>query len=219
MSYARFAALKPTLYRALLILALPSACATEVPPDFGDPDDTGQPTDTAGSSAGGSPGAAGSTSALPHAGTTTTSAGAATNPFGGTSSAGASNGGTTGGGAISGGATSGGASTGGSSSGGSSKGGSSAGGKGGSGSGGAAGAGGSAAGAGGSATGGCACPSPKTWADNTNLSFGPGDCLAVSGKLYLYTGTTDQTWANKDCNPTMQAAWCTGSDYKFMLCK
>jgi hypothetical protein len=221
MSYARFAALKPTLSRALLILALPSACATEVTPDFGDPGDPSQPADTAGSSAGGAPSTAGSTTVLPHAGTTTTSAGAATNPFGGTSSAGGSIAG-----ASSAGTSNGGTSSGGASSGGASKGGSSAGGKGGSSSGGATGAGGSAAGTGGSATGGgatsgCACPAPKTWADNTNLSFGPGDCVDVAGKVYLYTGTKAQTWANKDCNPTMQLAWCSdvGADYKFMLCK
>ena len=51
--------------------------------------------------------------------------------------------------------------------------------------------------------------------------FGPGDCLDVAGKLYLYTGMKAQTWANKDCNPTMQLAWCSdvGADYKFTLCK
>jgi hypothetical protein len=57
--------------------------------------------------------------------------------------------------------------------------------------------------------------------DNTNLAIATGDCLDVNGAIYLYTGAKPQTWANKDCNPTMQAAWCSdvGADYKFMLCK
>ena len=42
---------------------------------------------------------------------------------------------------------------------------------------------------------------PKTWTDDTNLTFGPGDCLDVDGAIYLYTGTKAQTWANKRLQP------------------
>jgi len=208
MSYARFAVFKLNWCRALLLVALPAACAVEVKPEFEDTGETDQPADTAGSSAGGTIVTAG-TSGLPTAGTTATNTGGSktTNPFGGTSSSGSSSGGASSGGASSAGASSGGSAAGG-------KGGSAAGGKGGTG-----GAAGSSTG--GTGTGSCACPTKKTWADNTNLAFGPGDCLDVGGAIYLYTGAKAQTWANKDCNPTMQLAWCSdvGADYKFMLCK
>lgn len=205
MSYARSAVFKLNWCRALLLVALPAACAVEVKPEFEDTGETNQPADTAGTSAGGTPTTAGS-SGLPTAGTTASAGGTKTvNPFGGTSSSGSSSGGT-----ASGGTASSGASSGGTSSGGSGKGGS----------GGAAGSS-TGGGSGGTGTGTCACPTKKTWADNTNLAFGPGDCLDVGGAIYLYTGAKAQTWANKDCNPTMQLAWCSdvGADYKFMLCK
>ena len=209
MSYARFAVFKLNWCRLLLLAALPAACAVEVKPEFEDTGEPEQPADTAGTSAGGAPTTAG-TSSLPTAGTTVTSTGGKTtvNPFGGTSSSGSASGGTSSGGTSSGGTSSGG--KGGS-------GGTSSGGKGGSG--GAAGSG--TGGSGGTGSAGCACPTKKTWADNTNLAFGPGDCLDVAGAIYLYTGVKAQTWANKDCNPTMQATWCSdvGADYKFMLCK
>lgn len=210
MSYARFAVFKLNWCRLLLLVALPVACAVEVKPEFEDTGEGDQPADSAGTSAGGAPATAG-TSSLPTAGTTVTSSGGKTtaNPFGGTSSSGSSSGGAASSGASSGGTSSGG--KGGS-------GGASSGGKGGSGGAAGSGAGG---GSGGSGSAGCACPTKKTWADNTNLSFGPGDCLDVGGAIYLYTGAKAQTWANKDCNPTMQLAWCSdvGADYKFMLCK
>lgn len=210
MSYARFAPFKLSLSRALLIVALPLACAAEVKPEFEDTGEPNPPADTAGTSAGGTPATAG-TSGLPKAGTTSVGGTVTSNPFGGTSSAGTSSGGASSAGTSSGGATSGGATSGGATSGGSA-----AGGKGG-----AAGSSAGGSGTGGSGTGGCACPTKKTWADNTTLAFGPGDCLDVAGAIYLYTGVKAQTWANKDCNPTMQAAWCSdmGADYKFMLCK
>lgn len=226
MSDARFAKLKLRLCRAALIVALPCACATGVKPELDDTGDTSEPTETAGSSSGGMPETAG-TSALPHSGSTSVGGNPVSNPFGGTSSAGKSGGGTSSAGTASGGTGSGGASSGGSGAGG--KAGSGAGGKAGSSAGGSAGAGGKggADGGGGSggavATGSCAtCPTPpKTWADNTNISFGPGDCFDVSGALYLYTGKKAQTWANKDCNPTKQLSWCSdpNTDYNFMLCK
>ena len=53
MSYARLAPLKLTLCCAVLVLALPSACATGVEPEPEDTGDTDQPADTAGSSTGG----------------------------------------------------------------------------------------------------------------------------------------------------------------------
>jgi hypothetical protein len=202
---------------ALLALALPSACATEVKPDFEASGDTGQPTETAGTSAGGMPASAGTGTVLPHAGTTATGGSAVTNPFGGTSSAGTASGGTSSAGSASGGTSSGGVAHGGTSTGGTGTGGSATGGKGG-----AAGAGGSGSGGtGGAGTGGCACPTKKTWVDNTSISFVTGDCFDVASAVYLYTGTKAQTWANKDCNPAMQLAWCSdmGADYKFMLCK
>jgi hypothetical protein len=206
MSYARFAPLKLTLLRALLIAALPTACAVGVKPDLEDTGGTGQTGDTAGTSAGGMlTTTAGSGSVLPHSGTTSTGGSAVSSPFGGTSSSG------------SGGAAPGGASNGGSGGSGGSGGAAGAGGKA---SGGAAGAGGSGGGAGGSGSG-CACPKTVMWADNMVLGFVTGNCLDVKGQLYLYTGTKAQTYANGDCNPAKQLSWCTdmGNDYKFMLCK
>jgi hypothetical protein len=203
MSYAGKSWLKLDWCRALLLVALPTACAVGVDPKF--EDDGTEPDGTAGTSTstGGMPSTAGTGGTLPKAGTTGTgTAGSAVvNPFGGTASAGSSAGGSSAGSAA------GGASSAGSTSGGSA---------------GAAGKGsGGSAGAGGSGTGGCACPVKKVWMDNTNLSFVTNDCVEVAGALYLYTGAKPQTWANKDCNPAMQLAWCSdvGADYKFMLCK
>ena len=200
---SRFAALKLTLCRTLLIAALPTACAVGVTQE--DTGDMRDPVDTGGSSSGGMPGGSGSATVLPKAGTG--SAGSAVvNPFGGTASSGGKAGSSSGGQTSAGAGGSGG------------KAGSSSGGTGGAG---GSSTGGSGGGTGGTGTGGCACPTKKTWADNTTLAFGPGDCLDVAGAVYLYTGVKAQTWANKDCNPTMQAAWCSdvGADYKFMLCK
>lgn len=205
MSYAGISWLKQDFCRALLLVALPTACAVGVDPTF---EDGGtDPDGSAGTSTatGGTLGTSGSGSVLPKAGTSSTGGGAVVNPFGGTASAGTSSGGTASAGSASGGA--GGASSAGTSSGGSA---------------GAAGKGsGGSAGTGGTAGGGCACPVKKTWADNTNLALVTNDCVDVAGAIYLYTGVKAQTWANKDCNPTMQAAWCSdvGADYKFMLCK
>ncbi len=197
MSFARKASLKLTLCCAFLLAALPTACAVGVEPDFE------AVADVAGSSAGGSLGSSGSTSVIPKAGTTSTSNGGSgvASPFGGTSSSGGKAGSSGGGGGGGGGGGSGSASAGSAGSGGSSA--------------------GSASGGTGGGGSGCACTAPKPWADNSNLSFGPGDCVDVAGALYLYTGAKAQTWANKDCNPTMQLAWCSdgNSDYKFMLCE
>ena len=209
MSHGHFAQLKHTWCRSLLIATLPLACAVGVKPEF---DDGGDDTsETAGAASGGKLGFAGAAAAgaPAKAGSSATSggsgsAGAVASPFGGTASTGGKAG-------SSGGANSGGASgaTG------------TAGGGGSGGTAGAAGGGAGAGGAGGAGTGTCACPMKLTWADNTNLSWGPGACLDVGGKIYLYTGAKPQTWANKDCNPTMQLAWCSdvGADYKFMLCQ
>jgi hypothetical protein len=203
MSDAGTSWLKQDFCRALLLVALPTACAVGVDPTFeGNGTDPGT-AGTAGSSTGtgGTLGTSGSGSVLPKAGTTGTGGSAVANPFGGSASAGTS----AGGGSTAGTGGAGGASSAGSG-----------------GSAGAAGRGsGGSAGAGGSGTGGCACPVKKVWMDNTNLSLVTNDCVDVAGALYLYTGAKPQTWANKDCNPTMQLAWCSdmGADYKFMLCK
>lgn len=209
MSYRHFAQLKHAWLRMLLVATVPLACAVGVKPEFDD--STGDPSGGAGSagstamaghSSGGSLPFAGSTSggtaakagAAGTSGGASGSGGASASPFGGTSSSGGKGGGGGGGAA---GAAGGGAA-------------------------GAAGASGAAgaAGAAGAGTGTCACPKKLTWADNTNLSWGPGACLVVGSKTYLYTGMKAQTWANKDCNPTMQLAWCSdvGADYKFMAC-
>jgi hypothetical protein len=44
--------------------------------------------------------------------------------------------------------------------------------------------------------------------------------MKVGDATYKYTGTKAQTYANIQCNPTMQEPWCTdsGNDYKFMVC-
>jgi hypothetical protein len=197
MPYGRPGLLKLTFAGALLIAALPTACAVGVEPDFDDAPNQGQ----AGSTAEGGGGQGGS-GVLPIAGTTPTSTGGkASNPFGGTSSTGGSGGAAT---AGSGGAAGG-------------KGGGSSGGSGTAGSGGAATGGGGGAGGGGA---GCACPKTLPWVDNMVLNWVSGDCLSVAGKNYLYTGTKAQTYANGACNPTKQEAWCTSvdGDYKFMAC-
>ncbi|HEX2873786.1 MAG TPA: hypothetical protein VHP33_21165 [Polyangiaceae bacterium] len=204
MSYAGISWLKLDWCRALLLVVLPTACAVGVDPTF---DGSGaDPDGTAGTStaAGGTLGTSGSGSVLPKAGTTGTAGSAVVNPFGGSASAGTSSGGTSAAGTSAGGASSAGASSGGSA--------------------GAAGKGGSAgagAGAGGSGTGGCACTKTLTWKDNTVLAWAAGDCVDVSGAKYLYTGTKAQTYANGQCNPAKQEAWCADSsnDYKFMLCQ
>mgnify|MGYP001602640697 CR=1 FL=1 len=203
MSYAGLSWLKLDWCRALLLVALPTACAVGVDPKF---DDSGaDPDGTAGTSttAGGTLSTAGTT-ALPKAGTTSTGGSAVVNPFGGSASAGTSTGGSSSAGSANGGA------------GGASAGNSSGGSAGAAGKGGSAGAG---AGAGGTGGGGCACPVKKTWADNTNMTIAPNDCVDVDGAMYLYMGAKTQDWANKDCNPAMQLAWCPGAEYKFMLCK
>jgi len=192
-------------------MALPTACAVGVDPTFvDDGTDDGGGAGTAPVGIGGTLGTSGSGTTLPKAGTSTGGS-AVVSPFGGSASAGTSAGG---------------GSAAGSSAGGASSAGSSAGGR--------AGAGGTAAGgtgaggtaAGGTGTGGtgggtCACPVKKVWADNTTMTIAPGDCVEVAGAIYLYSGAKTQTWANKDCNPTMQLAWCSdmGADYKFVLCK
>jgi hypothetical protein len=207
MSYVPFAPRAQRLWPALLIVALPTACAEGVTPDL---ENAGEPGSTAGATAGGSSGESGSGSGLPQAGTTVTSAGSNASPFGGTSSSAGSAGTSANtGGANTGGANTGGANTGGANTGGASAGGSHTGGS----------AGASAAGSGGGGSS-CACGKTVKWVDNTSISWVKGDCVDVDGKLYLYAGTLPQTYANGPCNPTMQAAWCTdsGNDYKFTLC-
>jgi hypothetical protein len=205
MSGGRVPQLKLTLQRALLIVALPTACAVEVQPNMSD--EGGDTGGVSGSAAGGAPlgGMAGSPA---KAGTSSTSGGSVTNAFGGTASSGGKAGSGSGGSA---------GSSGGSGSGGSGKGGS-----GGSGGGTAGSGGGSAGGSGGSGggAGGCGCKKTVPWVDNTNISWGPGDCLTLATKTYLYTGTKMQTYANIQCNPAKQETWCTdsGNDYKFMVC-
>jgi hypothetical protein len=204
--------LKLRLLRALLIAALPTACAVGVEPDM---TDEGVPSD-AGSTSGGTGGGilVGVGGTAPNAGTASSSGGSVTNAFGGTSSGGGGKSGSSSGGAAGdGGSKSGSGGAGGSSAGGSSAGGSSAGG-------GAAGSGGSSGSGTGGGTGSCVCKQTHAWTDNTNISWVTGDCLTVGGKTYLYTGMKMQTWANKDCNPVMQLTWCTdsGNDYKFMAC-
>jgi hypothetical protein len=222
---SRVAALKLTLCRAVLIGALPTACAVGVTQEG--PGDTSDPIDTAGSSTGGMSGASGSTSALPKAGTTSSAAGTpAVNPFGGSAStAGSGSGGQSSAGAAGSGGKAGSSSVGGTAGssaggrGGTTSGGTTSGGttSGGTTSGGTSGAG--TSGAGGTGSPGCACMMAKMWTDDTNLALGPGDCVDVEGAIYLYTGTKAQTWAQAACNPTMQATWCSGADYKFMLCR
>lgn len=204
MSHRRARQLKLTLWHALLIAALPSACATEVQQEF---DDNGDPSGPASGSGGALvTSGSGGVVPMPKAGSSTGGNGGAgvSSPFGGSSGSGgkasAGAGGTDGeGGTDSGG--SGGNATGGSG-------------------GASAGSGGASAGSGGGGSGPCGCMKTLAWADNTVLNWATGDCLTVADKTYKYVGTKAQTWANKDCNPTMQLAWCTdsGNDYKFMAC-
>jgi hypothetical protein len=203
MSDERPAPPKLNLRHALLLALLPMACAVGVAPGV-EADDS---ADEAGSSTGGnsiipSLGGASGTANKP------TTGGAVANAFGGTASTGgkAGSGSSGSAGAKAGAGGSGGA--GGTSTGGATTGGTSGG-------------GGTSAGGSGGGGAGCACPKPLTWTDNTVLNWSSGDCLDVSGAKYLYTGTKAQTYANAQCNPTKQEAWCTdsGNDYKFMLCK
>lgn len=93
------------------------------------------------------------------------------------------------------------------------------GGKAGGGSGGSA-AGGSSGGAGGTGGALCACTTTRPWVDNTVINWATGDCFSLGTATYVYTGVRAQTYANSQCNPMMQEAWCTdtSNDYKFMLC-
>jgi hypothetical protein len=180
----------------LLVAALPLACAEGVDPEIYD--DSSLEAGTAGMQMGTGGSTAGAPSTPPKAGTSSTSAGTSSNPFGGSTSTGGKPS-TAGGSGGSAGSTAGvgGASTGGA-------------------------AGGSSGGAGGSggSGSGCACTKTLTWTDNTVMNWVSGDCLSVGGKNYLYTGTKAQTYANAQCNPSMQEPWCTdmGNDYKFMAC-
>jgi hypothetical protein len=182
----------------VLVAAVPLACAVGVDPEIYDDSATTPEPGTAGTltSTGGSN--AGAPATPPKAGTSSTNAGTSNNPFGGSSGTGGKPS-TTGGSA---GSTAGGVGVGGASTGGA-----------------AGGSSGGAAGSGGSG-GGCACTKTLTWTDNTVLNWVSGDCLSVSGKNYVYTGTKAQTYANAQCNPGKQEAWCTdmGNDYKFMAC-
>ena len=202
MSVQRCARPWSSAARVLLLAGLPLACAVGVSPEVEDSGGTGN---DGGSSAAGTLSVSGSSNGnvagKPATGGTSSGA------FGGTASTGGK-GGSSAAGAGGAGSTSG---AGGGGAGGSAG----AGGKGG-----AGGAGGSSAGAGGGGAG-CACPKTLIWADNTVLSWSSGDCLDVAGTKYLYTGTKMQTYANAQCNPTKQEAWCTdsGNDYKFMACK
>lgn len=188
------------LVRLLALGCVPLACAVGVSPEV---EDNTSALGNGGSTAGGSLSIAGS-DAVTSAGKSST-AGTTSGAFGGTASTAgaagkpASNGG--GAGLASGGTSSGGAG----------------------GSGGGAGAGGTGGGSGGTggAGAGCACPTTVPWMDNTVTSIKPGSCVDVAGAKYLYTGSKEQTWANKQCNPAAQEAWCPDSsnDYKFMACK
>lgn len=205
MSFRRSRQVPLALRHALWFAAL-SACATGVQQDLVDDGSSS----SGGNNTGGTlmaAGEAGTSSVVPIAGST--SKGGAGNPFGGSASTGGKSSAGSGGMAGQGGASagSGGASAG--------SGGASAG------SGGAsAGSGGASAGGGGGGSGSCGCGATKVWADNTNISFATNDCLTVGTATYKYVGTKAQTYANGQCNPSMQEPWCTdsGNDYKFMLC-
>jgi hypothetical protein len=86
--------------------------------------------------------------------------------------------------------------------------------------GGSGGTGGASGGSGGAGSGACGCAKTVAWVDDTNISFTTGDCMTVGDVTYKYVGVRPQTWANRDCNPTAQLAWCSdvGADYKFMVC-
>lgn len=195
MPNSRYAPLQLVLGPALLLTLMPSGCAVGVEPAFED-----EPTVHGGSANGGSAGkataggsGAGTPSPPSSAGTTSTS-GSGANPFGGSAGSGGK------GGAGSGGTSGSSAGSGGSSAG-------------------SGGTSGSSAGSGGTSAG-CACAKTLAWADNMNLSWASGDCVTTGGVTYLYTGTKAQTYANGDCNPAKQLAWCrdAGNDYKFMAC-
>lgn len=203
MSHARTAALKHFFVTGLLIAALPMACAQGVEPEGDDPSPAG--SSGSGGAAGGASAGAG---VMPQAGTSS-NGGSVPNAFGGTSpSGGAASGGKGGGGA---------ASAGTSSSGGTSSGGTGGGAGGNGGSGGSASGGGSGSGAGGSG-GACACTMPKAWMDETSINFVSGDCFTVGTAKYIYAGATKSAYANKECNPAMQAMWCADSGFKFTAC-
>jgi hypothetical protein len=203
MSLRRTGQLKLGLWYALLVSAVPSACANGVQQDF----DEGEAPSAGGKGSGGALVTGGSGSVVPpppKAGSSGTG-GAASNPFGGSASTGGKAtggaGGMSGGGADNEGG-SGGKATGGAS--GSATGGAS----------------GGSGGSGGSGSGPCACAKTLNWVDNTNITFSTGDCFKVGDATYEYVGTKTQTWANLDCNPTKQMAWCkdVGADYRFTLC-
>lgn len=194
MPNRRYALFKLILGRAVLLGAMPTACAIGVEPDFGE-----VPLTQNGGSGGalGGPGGSGA-GAGAKAGATSTSGGSAANPFGGSASSGGKAGSSSGGGA-----------------------GSSAGGSSGAAGGGAGGASGSSGSAGsGGGAGGCGCTKTLTWTDNTVMNWTTGDCVTTGGKTYLYVGTKAQTYANAQCNPAKQEPWCPDmdNDYKFMAC-
>lgn len=204
MSPAHLATLKSKLGKCLLIVALPTACAVgtepegnQAQPDPGSAGSSGSGIDAAGTGT-----LAGTGNVIPNAGTGSGSGdGGKSSAFGGSSSTGGKAGSSSAGAA-----------------------GSSSGGKGGSSSGGAGGssAGASAGGNSGSGGGGagCACLVKAPWMANMVQTIKPGDCVTVTDKTYLYTGVKTQTYANDQCNPTKQEAWCidTSNDYNFKLC-
>jgi hypothetical protein len=192
-----------SLVRLLCVACVPLACAVGVAPDV---EDNGAAPDDAGSSPGGTLSIGGS-APVGTAGKTSTGGTNPSGAFGGSASTGGKAGSASGGAA--------GGATGGAASGGKAGASSSGGAAGSSSSSGAAGAGAGGSGA------GCTCPAPVTWMDDTVISIKPGDCVDVAGAKYLYTGAKVQTWANKQCNPAQQEAWCPDSsnDYKFMACK
>ena len=192
---------KPALVRVLLLACLPLACAVGVAPEM---EENGATGDDGGTAAGGALNVSGSgpsttagktnTGGVPAAfgGTATTGGKAGSSPGGvtGSSSAGSSSAGS-----VSGGVGGGSAGTGGGS------------------------AGTASAGTAGSGAG-CTCPAPVAWMDDTVVDVKPGSCVDVAGARYLYGGSKTQTWANKQCNPTQQEAWCAdaSNDYKFTAC-
>jgi hypothetical protein len=195
------APLKLTRLLAFALALFPTACAIGVTAPI---EDEGGSGNEAGNEAGGSAALAGA-GGVPGSAGKPSSGGTAANPFGGTASTGGKAGSGSGGAGGTGGSAKGGA-----------------GGSGGTG--GVTGGSGGMGGAGSGGTGGgsgCACPKTLTWMDNTVLNWSSGDCLDVSGAKYQYIGTKAQTYANAQCNPTKQEAWCTdsGNDYKFMACK
>jgi len=194
----------PLDLRHVLWLATLSACATGVQQDF--VDDVS--ASSGGQNTGGAlmaAGEAGTSTVIPSAGST--GAGGAGNPFGGSASTGGKASAGSGGMAGQGGASAGSA-------------GASAGSGGANAGSGGANAGGGGGGGGGGGSGSCGCLATKMWTDGANISFTTNDCLTVGTATYKYVGTKAQTYANIQCNPSMQETWCTdsGNDYKFMLC-